>query len=67
MSLYYLAGPMRGKPLYAFPAFDRAAAFIRAQGHMVFNPAEADRARGLHPETFPPGYNWNNVPEGFDW
>lgn len=38
----YLAGPMRGYADSNFPAFDRAAAQLRAKGHTVFNPAEND-------------------------
>lgn len=39
----YLAGPMRGYANFNFPAFDFAAAKLRAQGHFVFSPAERDR------------------------
>jgi hypothetical protein len=41
----YLAGPMRGYPEFNFPAFHAAAAELRAQGHLVFNPAERDIER----------------------
>ena len=43
----YIAGPMRGKPLYNFPAFDAAAAHFRERGWEVINPAEMDRERGF--------------------
>lgn len=38
----YLSGAMTGVPQMNFPAFMVAAARLRAQGHQVFNPAEAD-------------------------
>lgn len=41
----YLAGPMRGYPEFNFPAFHKVAAMLRAQGHLVFNPAERDNER----------------------
>lgn len=39
----YVAGPMRGYPQFNFPAFDDAAARLRAAGYDVFNPADRDR------------------------
>jgi hypothetical protein len=39
----YVAGPMRGRPFFNFPAFDAAADMLRSEGHEVFNPADRDR------------------------
>lgn len=38
----YVASPMRSIPEFNFPAFHRASAHLRSQGHTVFNPAERD-------------------------
>lgn len=62
----YIAGPMRGHKYYNFPAFDAAEARLRRLGYDVVNPAALDRARGIHPETFPKDWDWNKTPEGFD-
>jgi hypothetical protein len=52
MARIYLAGPMRGLPLYNFPAFDAAEKLLRGQGWEVYNPARADRELdGFDPET----------------
>ena len=50
----YIAGPMRGLPDFNFPAFHAAAAELRALGHTVFNPAEADTADGFDPRRDEP-------------
>lgn len=51
----YVAGPMRGLPAFNFPAFDKAAALLRAKGWKVISPAEIDREHGdvdgLPPDT----------------
>jgi hypothetical protein len=44
----YLAGPMRGYPLYNFPAFDDAARRLRSVGIEVLSPAEHDRETGFN-------------------
>lgn len=54
----YIAGPMRGYPLYNFPAFDAARDALIAQGHEVISPADLDRAFGVDELT-------NPLPEGF--
>lgn len=38
----YLAGPMTRYPKFNYPAFYKAADRLRADGHVVFNPAEHD-------------------------
>ncbi len=46
----YIAGPMRGIPLFNFPAFDEATARARAIGLDAVSPAEIDREHGIDPE-----------------
>jgi hypothetical protein len=50
----YIAGPMRGLPLFNFPAFDAAADRLRAAGFEPVNPAEMDRQIGFDPATDKP-------------
>ncbi len=52
-----MCGPMRGYPLYNFPAFDAAAAKLRARGWKVINPADLDRKAGFLPNK--------KLPKGF--
>ena len=50
----YIAGPMRGYPLFNYPAFDEAAAYVRSLGMQAVSPAEKDRKWGVdeaRPET----------------
>ena len=42
MKTYYLAGKMTGVPRYNIPAFDAAAAALRAKGYSIVSPAELD-------------------------
>ena len=43
----FLSGPMRGYAAYNFPAFDRAASFLRLGGWTVLSPAAHDRVTGF--------------------
>lgn len=45
MRKLYLCGPITGVPEYNKPAFDAAAAALRAAGYTVFNPLENGLAR----------------------
>lgn len=48
----YCAGPMSGRDNLNFPAFDAAAAYLRAMGHDVVNPADIDRSMGVDPSKY---------------
>lgn len=61
----YIAGPMRGIPLYNFPEFDKAAENLFSQGWDPVNPAELDRKLGYYPEEMLEDSDWNSLPEGF--
>lgn len=45
----YVAGPMRGYPLFNFPAFDAATKVLREAGWIIYNPAESDLQLGVDP------------------
>lgn len=66
--IVYVAGPMRGYPLYNFNAFFAAAMWLREQGFIVLNPAEHDMARGFDPSK---GLNEQtndfSLHEAFQW
>lgn len=50
MNRIYIAGPMTGIEQFNYPAFNAAAARLRAMGYEVENPAEID---------LPPGKEWH--------
>ena len=59
----YIAGPMRGYEEYNYPAFDRCANVLIAQGWEVVNPAQLDRDAGkpmADPLSFAPDTNYED-------
>lgn len=62
----YIAGPMRGKPFFNFPAFDAAAETLRKFFVIVFNPADFDRERGYDPMTLEETADWNDLMVDFN-
>ena len=48
--LFYIAGPMRGRAEFNFPAFYAAEDVLRAEGHEVISPARHDEETGFHPD-----------------
>jgi nucleoside 2-deoxyribosyltransferase len=49
----YISGPMTGLPDWNIPAFQAAAAALRAAGHDVASPVEIGKAAGLDENTAP--------------
>lgn len=62
----YLAGPMRSKPYYNFPEFDRVAEILRANGHEVVNPADLDRESGFDAMALHVATDWDAILDYFD-
>ena len=51
MATIYIAGPMRGYPLFNYPAFDSARDMLTSLGiQRVISPADLDREIGVCPE-----------------
>lgn len=61
----YIAGPMRGIPLYNFPAFDFAkhVLAVSEETHelLAVSPADIDRGSGFDPEDMPADWNWDEI------
>jgi len=62
----YVAGKMRGLPLFNFPAFDAARDRLSGLGFDVVSPADIDRACGFDAMTLPSDTDWNVIPPGLD-
>lgn len=56
----YIAGPMRGKPEFNFPAFDNARDYMNAKGWRVISPADIDRNAGISESTNPASVQVND-------
>lgn len=63
----YIAGPMRGYPLFNFPAFDAASLKLRVLGWKVFSPAEHDRESGFDPAIEDMDAQKFDVTQAFRW
>lgn len=62
----YCAGPMRSRPCFGFPAFDKARDELTALGHDVVSPADLDRAHGFDAMMMPADTDWSVVPPDMD-
>ena len=67
MKVCYIAGKMRGIKWYNFPAFGRAKAMLIEKGYGVISPADMDIKAGFDAMTLPEDYDWNLIPEHFDF
>lgn len=63
----YLAGPMRGKPYFNFPAFREARESLRAAGYVVSCPAERDALAGFEPDPAGLSLDGWNAREALTW
>lgn len=68
MKKVYIAGPMTGRELYNFPAFDNAAAQWRDAGWWVISPAELTRDywRAKYGQEFDPANGDPSIQAGGD-
>ena len=57
----YIAGPMRGRKYFNFPAFDDAKSKLVDDGFIVMSPADLDRDAGFDPELLGSDYDWNDL------
>jgi len=64
----YIAGAMRGMPLYNFQAFADVAMTLRGYDIIVYSPAERDMANGFQPHLAldDPDQHFN-LEEAFTW
>lgn len=63
----YIAGPMSGLPEFNFPAFFAAEDKLKAEGFIVFNPANKDVEKTIDDESYLTGDNVLLIEKGFDF
>lgn len=61
MKTIYIAGPMRGKEFFNFPAFDNAKLWLEHCGYVAISPADLDREAGFDPYLLGSEADWNNL------
>lgn len=66
MTTLYIAGPMRGKRHFNFPAFFDAAERLKSVGYDVVSPAERDVSNGFDPISRDLTGDEDLAAEGFD-
>src|SRR6056297_1520146 len=57
----YIAGPMRGKPFFNFPAFDAAHDKMEDGGWSAISPADMDRDYGFDALDMDSDSDWNDM------
>lgn len=63
MTKIYIAGPMKGIPLFNFPAFDAVRDSLNKWPDFVaVSPADIDRQNGFDPSFLPEDYDWSIIP-----
>ena len=67
MKKVYISGPMRGKKYYNIMAFFEANSKLEELGFTTFNPAKIDAENGANYFALPADYDWDSLPEGFDF
>ena len=67
MKKVYISGPMLGKKYYNTIAFFEAESKLEGLGFTTFNPSKIDAENGANYLAFPADYDWDSLPEGFDF
>ena len=63
----YIAGPMRGREFYNFPAFHEAEQHLKDLGYDVVSPARLDIEAGFMMSHLPEDHDWSEMPPGMDY